>query len=189
MNIFLLKYSILFFIFLFSSVLSYEHWTMVTDETFNLETSYDDVKWLLFFYKKDCQKCDQLYSLLNTTMQEYINKKVGFVFIDSINCPWLINRFNVTYVPKIILLEKDWMYNYHSHYTKQNIMNFIDKKKFPDSAIPKPSGAKLKYIYKTFLTLVSQKINSSMQYYLDKFRIPIHWNKYYSLFFLCIKYN
>ena len=48
-NIFLL-------IFLFIPIITYDHWTQVTDETFNWETNYDNVKWLLFFKKKDSNK-------------------------------------------------------------------------------------------------------------------------------------
>ena len=39
-------------ILILSQVYTYDHWTNVTDETFNWETSsYDNVKWLLFSIK------------------------------------------------------------------------------------------------------------------------------------------
>ena len=90
-------------ILILSQVYTYDHWTNVTDETFNWETSsYDNVKWLLFFNKIDCVKCNEVYNLFNKVMKKFIDQKVGFVLIDSIKCPWLANRFNVTYLPKII---------------------------------------------------------------------------------------
>jgi len=176
-----LTINIFFYYFIFSPIYAYEHWTIVTDETFNWETSYNDVKWLLFFYKDNCTKCSHVYTLLNNTMKRYFDKKVGFVLIDSIKCPWLVNRFNVTYLPKIMLLEDYIMYNYHSSYNEKNIINFIDKKKLPESGIMKPKGAKLKYIYKTYCSLLSHKINNSMQKILDKIHIPLKWNKYYTI--------
>lgn len=178
---------IFFFIFLFIPIISFDHWTQVTDETFNWETSsYDNVKWLLFFNKIDCVKCNEVYNLLNKVMKKFIDQKVGFVLIDSIKCPWLVNRFNVTYLPKIILLEKDLMYIYHSTFTENNIINFINKKKPIETALPKPKGAKIKYIYKTYGRLLSHKINNSMQFILDKLHIPLKWNKYYTIFFFII---
>ena len=167
-------------------IYAYEHWTNVTDETFNWETSYNDVKWLLFFHKNDCNKCNEVYSLLNSVMKKYTDKKVGFVLIDSLKCPWLVNRFNVTYLPKIILLENDIMYNFHSHYNEKNIINFIDKKKKSELGLPKPKGAKIKNIYKIYGSILSHKINNSMQYILDKLHIPLKWNKYYTIFFAII---
>ena len=178
-NIFLL-------IFLFLPIITYDHWTQVTDETFNWETSYDNVNWLLFFTHPNCKKCTPVYDLLNKTMKNYFNKRIGFVYIDTIKCPWISNRFNVTYVPKIILLEDNLMYIFHSNYNEKNIMNFIDKKKPIESALPKPKGAKLKFIYKTYGRILLNKINISMQFILDKLHIPLKWNKYFTIFFAII---
>ena len=178
-NIFLL-------IFLFLPIITYDHWTQVTDETFNWETSYDNVNWLLFFTHTNCKKCTPVYDLLNKTMKNYFNKRIGFVYIDTIKCPWISNRFNVTYVPKIILLEDNLMYIFHSNYNEKNIMNFIDKKKPIESALPKPKGAKLKFIYKTYGRILLNKINVSMQFILDKLHIPLKWNKYLTIFFAII---
>jgi thiol-disulfide isomerase/thioredoxin len=181
-----LSKNIFLFIFLFIPIISYDHWTQVTDETFNWETTYDNVNWLLFFTNSFCKKCLPVYDLLNKTMKKYTDKRIGFVYIDTIKCPWLANRFNVTYLPKIILLEDDLMYNFHSNFNQENIMNFIDKKKPISSASFKPKGAKLKYIYKTYGSLLSHKINVSMQYILDKLHIPLKWNKYFTIFFAFI---
>ena len=178
-NIFLL-------IFLFLPIITYDHWTQVTDETFNWETSYDNVNWLLFFTHPNCKKCTPVYDLLNKTMKNYFNKRIGFVYIDTIKCPWISNRFNVTYVPKIILLEDNLMYIFHSNYNEKNIMNFIDKKKPIESALTKPKGAKLKFIYKTYGKILLNKINVSMQFILDKLHIPLKWNKYFTIFFAII---
>ena len=180
-----LKYISILILF-FWPILSYDHWTTVKDETFNWETTYDGVKWLLFFYKKDSKICNDIYNLLNSVMKKFIDKKVGFVLIDSIKCPWLVNRFNVTYLPKIILLEEDLMYNFYSKYNEENIINFINKKKPIKSALKKPKGAGLKIIYKNYGKLLSHKINNSMQYILDKLHIPLKWNKYYTIFFFFI---
>ena len=95
----ILKYIYLVVLF-FSPVLSYEHWTIVTDEAFNWETTYDGIKWLFFFYKKDSKICNEVYNLLNSVMKKFIDTKVGFVLIDSIKCPWLVNRFNASYLQK-----------------------------------------------------------------------------------------
>ena len=178
-NIFLL-------IFLFLPIITYDHWTQVTDETFNWETSYDNVNWLLFFTHPNCKKCTPVYDLLNKTMKNYFNKRIGFVYIDTIKCPWISNRFNVTYVPKIILLEDNLMYIFHSNYNEKNIMNFINKKKPIGTALPKPKGAKLKFIYKTYGRILLNKINVSMQFILDKLHIPLKWNKYFTIFFAII---
>ena len=178
-NIFLL-------IFLFLPIITYDHWTQVTDETFNWETSYDNVKWLLFFTHLNCKKCTPVYDLLNKTMKNYFNKRIGFVYIDTIKCPWISNRFNVTYVPKIILLEDNLMHIFHSNYNEKNIMNFINKKKPIETALPKPKGAKLKFIYKTYGRILLNKINVSMQFILDKLHIPLKWNKYFTIFFAII---
>ena len=178
-NIFLL-------IFLFLPIITYDHWTQVTDETFNWETSYDNVNWLLFFTHTNCKKCTPVYDLLNKTMKNYFNKRIGFVYIDTIKCPWISNRFNVTYVPKIILLEDNLMYIFHSNYNEKNIMNFINKKKPIETALPKPKGAKLKFIYKTYGRILLNKINISMQFILDKLHIPLKWNKYFTIFFAII---
>ena len=120
---------IILFLLLFYNIFAYDHWTYVKDETFNWETNYDNVKWLLFFKKKNCNKCNEVFNLLNSIMLKYIDKNVGFVLIDAMDCPWLVNRFNVTYLPKIILLENNLMYKYHSDFNDKNIINFIDKKK------------------------------------------------------------
>ena len=178
-NIFLL-------IFLFLPIITYDHWTQVTDETFNWETSYDNVNWLLFFTHPNCKKCTPVYDLLNKTMKNYFNKRIGFVYIDTIKCPWISNRFNVTYVPKIILLEDNLMHIFHSNYNEKNIMNFINKKKPIETALPKPKGAKLKFIYKTYGRILLNKINVSMQFILDKLHIPLKWNKYFTIFFAII---
>ena len=178
-NIFLL-------IFLFLPIITYDHWTQVTDETFNWETSYDNVNWLLFFTHPNCKKCTPVYDLLNKTMKNYFNKRIGFVYIDTIKCPWISNRFNVTYVPKIILLEDNLMHIFHSNYNEKNIMNFINKKKPIETALPKPKGAKLKFIYKTYGRILLNKINVSMQFILDKLHIPLKWNKYFTIFFVII---
>ena len=178
-NIFLL-------IFLFLPIITYDHWTQVTDETFNWETSYNNVKWLLFFTHPHCKKCTPVYDLLNKTMKNYFDKRIGFIYIDTIKCPWISNRFNVSYVPKIILLEENQMYIFHSNYNEKNIMNFIDKKKPIESALSKPKGAKVKFIIKTFGRALLNKINISMQYILDKLHIPLKWNKYYTIFFAII---
>jgi len=177
---------LLLLILIINPIYTYDHWTNVTDETFNWETSYDNIKWLLFFHKKDCNKCNEVYSLLNSVMKKYIDKNVGFVLIDSIKCPWLVNRFNVSYLPKIILLENNNMYNFHSNYNEKNIINFIDKKKPFELSLPKPSGAKIKSIYKIYFTILSHKINNSMQFILNKLHIPLKWNKYYTISFAFI---
>ena len=173
-------------IFLFLPIITYDHWTQVTDETFNWETSYDNVNWLLFFTHPNCKKCTPVYDLLNKTMKNYFNKRIGFVYIDTIKCPWISNRFNVTYVPKIILLEDNLMHIFHSNYNEKNIMNFINKKKPIETALPKPKGAKLKFIYKTYGRILLNKINISMQFILDKLHIPLKWNKYFTIFFAII---
>ena len=178
-NIFLL-------ILLFLPIISYDHWTQVTDETFNWETTYDNVKWLLFFTHSNCKKCIPVYDLLNKTMKKYFNKRIGFVYIDTMKCPWISNRFNVSYVPKVILLEEDLMYIFHSNYNEENIMNFIDKKKSVENALIKPKGAKIKIIYKNFGRILLNKINISMQYILDKLHLPLKWNKYFTFFFVII---
>ena len=178
-NIFLL-------ILLFLPIISYDHWTQVTDETFNWETTYDNVKWLLFFTHSNCKKCIPVYDLLNKTMKKYFNKRIGFVYIDTMKCPWISNRFNVSYVPKVILLEEDLMYIFHSNYNEENIMNFIDKKKPVENALIKPKGAKIKFIYKNFGRILLNKINTSMQYILDKLHLPLKWNKYFTFFFVII---
>ena len=177
---------IFFLIFLFLPIISFDHWTQVTDETFNWETSYDNVKWLLFFTHEKCKKCEPVYDILNKTMKKYSNERVGFIYIDTVKCPWISNRFNITYVPKLILLEDNLMYNYYSSITEENIINFINKKKLKKFAYDIPKGAKLKYIYKTYGKLLSHKINFSMQYYLDKLHLPLKWNKYYTIFFAII---
>lgn len=174
------KYILLLILIIYPTY-SYDHWTNVTDETFIWETSYDDVKWLLFFHKEDCNKCNEVYSLLNIVMKKYMDKKIGFILIDSKECPWLVNRFNISYLPKIILLENNLMYNFHSNYNEKNIINFIDKKK--KFGLPIPRGARIKNIYRIYCSLLSRKINFSMQYFLDKLHIPLKWNKYYTLFF------
>ena len=182
----LYKTNIFFLLFFIIPIISFDHWTLVTDETFNWETNYNNMKWLLFFTHSNCQKCTPVYDLLNKTMKNYFDTRVGFVYIDVIKCPWISARFNITYVPKLILLEDNYMYNFFSNFNEKNIMNFIDKKKPISSALFKPKGAKLKYIYKTYGSLLSHKINFSMQYYLDKLHIPLRWNKYYTFFFLII---
>ena len=177
---------LLLFIIIFCPIFGYDHWTNVTDETFNWETSYDNVKWLLFFNKENCDKCNDVYNLLNIIMKKYIDKRVGFILINSNKCPWLVNRFNVTYLPKVILLENNLMYNYYSRYNEKNIMNFIDKKKPIELSLPIPSGAKIKYIYKTYGSILSHKINDSMQYILNKLHIPLKWNKYFIIILIII---
>ena len=77
----LLKYISILVLF-FSLILTYDHWTIVADETFNWETTYDGVKWLLFFYRKDSNICNEIYNLLNSVMKKFIDEKVGFVLID-----------------------------------------------------------------------------------------------------------
>ena len=178
--------NIFILIFLFMPIISYDHWTQVTDETFNWETTYDNVNWLLFFTNSNCKKCIPVYDLLNKTMKKYSNKQIGFVYIDTIRCPWISNRFNVSCVPKIILLEGNFMFNFHSVFNEKNIMNFIDKKKPLKSALIKPKGAKIKFIYKNYGKILLNKINISMQFYLDKLHLPLKWNKYYTFFFSII---
>ena len=178
-NIFLL-------ILLFLPIISYDHWTHVTDETFNWETTYDNVNWLLFFTHPNCEKCIPVYDLLNKVMKKYFDKRIGFVYIDTMKCPWISNRFNVSYVPKVVLLEEDLMYIFHSNYNEENIMNFIDKKKPLESALIKPKGAHVKFIYKHFGRILLNKINNTMQYILDKLHIPFKWNKYFTFFFVII---
>ena len=130
----------------------------MTDETFTMETKYENVKWLLFFTHEKCTKCTPVYELLNSIMKKYIDKRIGFIYIDTLKCPWISNRFNVSYVPKIILLEEDLMYIFHSNINEKNIINFIDKKKPIETALPEPKGAKLKFIYTTYGSLLSHKI-------------------------------
>ena len=178
--------NIFILILLFIPITSYDHWTQVTDETFNWETAYDNVNWLLFFTHSNCKKCIPVYDLLNKTMKKYSNKRIGFIYIDTVKCPWISNRFNVSYVPKIILLEENFMYIFHSFYNEKNIMNFIDKKKYSNSALIKPKGAKIKFIYKNYGRLLLNKINISMQFFLDKLHLPLKWNKYYTFFFVII---
>ena len=185
-NLYSLEIILALFFFLLNSTLGYDHWTFVTDETFTMETKYENVKWLLFFTHEKCTKCTPVYELLNSIMKKYIDKRIGFIYIDTLKCPWISNRFNVSYVPKIILLEEDLMYIFHSNINEKNIINFIDKKKPIETALPEPKGAKLKFIYTTYGSLLSHKINNSMQYILDKLHIPLKWNKYFSIFFGCI---
>ena len=78
------------------------------------------------------------------------------------------------------------MYNFHSRYNEENIINFINKKKPIESALKKPAGAGINYIYKNYGRLLSHKKNNSMQYILDKLHIPLKWNKYYTIFFSLI---
>ena len=185
-NLYSLEIIFALFFFLLNSTFGYDHWTFVTDETFTMETKYENVKWLLFFTHEKCTKCTPVYELLNSIMKKYIDKRIGFIYIDTLKCPWISNRFNVSYVPKIILLEEDLMYIFHSNINEKNIINFIDKKKPIETALPEPKGAKLKFIYTTYGSLLSHKINNSMQYILDKLHIPLKWNKYFSIFFGCI---
>ena len=185
-NLYSLEIILALFFFLLNSTLGYDHWTFVTDETFTMETKYENVKWLLFFTHEKCTKCTPVYELLNSIMKKYIDKRIGFIYIDTLKCPWISNRFNVSYVPKIILFEEDLMYIFHSNINEKNIINFIDKKKPIETALPKPKGAKLKFIYRTYGSLLSHKINNSMQYILDKLHIPLKWNKYYTIFFAII---
>ena len=65
-------------------------------------------------------------------------------------------------------------------------MNFIDKKKPGETALIKPKGAKIKFIYKNFGRILLNKINISMQYILDKLHLPLKWNKYFIRFFLLL---
>ena len=171
---------------LFSNVSSYDHWTHVSDSSFNWETSDTETKWLLFFYKENATLSDTVYSLLNSLLPKYMDKPVGFCLIDSKKNPWLVQRFNVTYLPKILLLENNVMYNFHSHYNEKNIMNFIDKKKPIEYGSPIPKGANLKKIYGLYGPILSHKINSIMQRVINKLHLPITWNKYYTFVMIII---
>lgn len=173
-------------IILISHINSYEHWTNVTDTSFDYETSDKETKWFLFFYKENCKICNEVYSMINSIMKLYIDKPVGFCSIDSLNNPWLNLRFNVTYLPKILLLENNLMYKFHSSYNEKNLVNFIDKKKPLEYSFTIPKGAKIRYVLSLYIPIVSHKINLTMQLILNKFHIPLTWNKYYTLFFLFI---
>ena len=132
----------------------YQDMLHLTDANFDKEIatlSEDGVKWFLIFYVDTCAYCKKAIETLNEEIvpQYEDNDKIRFGGINCNTNIWLSIRFNITYIPYMVLLEKDNMYEFKNHLSPESFEKFINEEKTIEDALKIPVYSTYFFLFKT----------------------------------------
>ena len=128
-------------------------------------------RWLIIFYLETCYHCYRARSVLNRILElrDYQNiNNIKFASVEVEKNSKCNDRFKITQVPYIILVENGTMIEFDSYANEKNLINFIgtnftnitnDLKSFPSFNL-------LKYYYHIFensIDYVVQEINNFLE--------------------------
>ena len=184
-----MKYIIfLFFSFIYISCNNINNeMNILTDKNFSTYVTNtinrDNIKYLVVFYIDACPYCKKSLKIINKdVIKNYENNKN--IFFGKVNCnknTYLSILFNITYIPFIVLFEKNKMFVYKGHLDKNNFIQFIDSEKYAEDGLKIPENmSNVQYFLRMFNEF-SEFIKYKFQPYLDKRGIKIKWNKYYTI--------
>ena len=86
-------------------------------------------RWLILFYLETCYHCYHARTVLNRILEfkEYKNiNKIKFASVEVEKNSQCNDRFNVSQVPYIILVENGTMIEFDSYANEKNLINFIE---------------------------------------------------------------
>ena len=187
-----MKYIIfLFFLFIYISCNNINNeMNILTDNNFSTYVTHtinrDNIKYLVVFYIDSCPYCKRSLKIINKeVIKNYENKEN--IFFGKVNCnhnTYLSIQFNITYIPYIVLFEKNKMFVYKGHLDKNNFIQFIDSEKYAEDGLNIPENlSNVQYFLRMFNEF-SEYIKYKLQPYLDKRGIKIKWNKNYTIFMI-----
>ena len=154
----------------------------LNNESFNnlLESNkYDkNKKLLVIFYTKNCKACKEAINILSKDIIEkykYDNSiDFGKVDCDSRENIWLNLRFNISRIPKIILIVNgNFFYELNSNYDKYEISHFINDLKNKKESLEIPNDID---INKKRVIVLKYTINYISQFFKYHFNININKN-------------
>ena len=149
-------------------------------------TKYSKIRWLMIFYTKQYRSYSQFMELIN--MHIYPNYesdstiKFGLIDCHSKSLNWLVNILKIKSIPYMILIEDGRMYYYGNEIISQeNIINFIDKKKYIYDSNPIIDKINLVTKVKFIYNMIIDASNDFFQKLLNKLNINYKWNNKLSM--------
>ena len=144
-------------------------------------TKYSKIRWLMIFYTKQYRSYSQFMELINMFIYpNYENDetiKFGLIDCHSKSLNWLVNILKIKSIPYMILIEDGRMYYYGNEIiSKENIINFIDKKKFINDSYPIIDKINLVTKVKFIYNMLIDALNNFFQKMLNKLNINYKWN-------------
>lgn len=144
--------------------------------------------WFILFYIDSCPHCKNAKSSLeniskNSNLLSESNIKIGK--LDCNSNMFSCYRFKITKVPYMIIIDKNYMHELNEYPSKENIMNFIKKKKDKEQGLKIPlSVGYIEFFYKSLEEIV-QLLNNTIENYLkNNLKIEIIWRSEYTIFLL-----
>ena len=144
------------------------------------------IRWLMIFYTKQYRSYSQFMELINKHIypnyEDDENIKFGLIDCHSRSLNWLVNILKIKSIPYMIFIENGRMYYYGNEIiSKENIINFIDKKKLIYDSYPIIDKinlvTKVKFIYNMLIDI----LNDFFQKMLNKLNINYKWNNKLSI--------
>ena len=145
--------------YVISVTLTYDHFTNLTDYTFDSEVSDDSVKWVILFYTPSCKRCVNFTETLKRVMQNYPEDPVAFCLVNVEESKWISSRFNIRRLPELIIVEEGLYYKFRSRLSERKINDFINKKKLPEYGYSIPKTTSFAAIYRKYFSLLVSKIH------------------------------
>ena len=161
----------------------YDKLVNLTDHTFDNEISTlskEDTKWFVIFYVDTCNYCK---NALETLKEDVIplyenNDNVRFGAINANQNVWMSIRFNITYIPYMIMIEKGKMYEFKSHFSPDSFEQFINEEKNAEDAKPIPEKNTYFFMLKTVMRESFIMIKMNLESFLKKHGYDVKINDY-----------
>ena len=149
-------------------------------------TKYSKIRWLMIFYTKQYRSYSQFMELINMHIypnyENDSNIKFGLIDCHSKSLNWLVNILKIKSIPYMILIEDGRMYYYGNEIISQeNIINFIDKKKYIYDSYPIIDKINLVTKVKFIYNMIIDASNDFFQKLLNKLNINYKWNNKLSM--------
>ena len=149
-------------------------------------TKYSKIRWLMIFYTKQYRSYSQFMELINMHIYPHYENdstiKFGLIDCHSKSLNWLVNILKIKSIPYMILIEDGRMYYYGNEIISQeNIINFIDKKKYIYDSYPIIDKINLVIKVKFIYNMIIDASNDFFQKLLNKLNINYKWNNKLSM--------
>lgn len=188
-------FSLVLFVFLFCSHISkakkinttpdekYQEMLQLTDTNFDKEIatlSENGVKWFLIFYVDTCGYCKKA---IETLKEEIIpkyedNDKIRFGGVNCNTNIWLSIRFNITYIPYMVLLENNKMYEFKNHLSPESFEKFVNEEKTIEDALEIPLHSTYFFLFKTIAKESYFVLKENIQQFMKRHGYNIQISNY-----------
>ena len=173
---------IVLFLFILNLFLSKNY--SLDDRNFdNMIKNYPNTTWVILFHNENCTQCPETFKIFEKIKDK--TKELIHLKFSQINC--LINlysciRFNITYLPSILLLENDYYYQDGNYLTDNSFLSFIneDKDLIQGKSIP-PALGYIHIFFQSMSEIIGIFNKEIQRLILRVLGFKFQWENYHSI--------